>query len=134
MTQTFFIQRSPAWKWLLVPFGATRDSSVVTLENDSIDLRFGYFHEVIHLNDLEQADFVAEKVPWYRYSIGWRSNFQGKVGLIGDSKNVVRLKLKQRRWVSLMGVPVPCDEVSISMEAPQAFLHAVDVQKGAGHV
>lgn len=117
----FQIERTPTWRWLLSAFGATADRSYVDVREGEVEIRFGFFHQTIPLAELRAASVAMRQVPWYAYSIGWRTNLRGAVGLIGAAKNVVKLELTRSRRV-FIGLPVECRELYLSMEAPDAFV------------
>jgi hypothetical protein len=123
----FQIDRTPTWSWLLAALGATKDLSFVEVRDREVEVRFGSFHETIPLSELRAASVAMRTVPWYRYGIGWRSNLNGKVGLIGAARNVVKLELSRSRRVDI-GLPlmkVECRELYVSMEEPDAFVAAL---------
>lgn len=121
----FEIARTPTWRWLLAALGATASRSFVEVAEDGVDVRFGSFHQHIPYSELKSASVAMREVPWYRYSIGWRTNLRGGVGLIGAARDIVKLELTRPRRVSLAGLPVSCRELYISMEAPDAFVAAL---------
>ncbi len=123
-TREFNIKRSKAFRWLLVLFSATEARSKVRIEAEHLDVHFGPFHERIAFNDI----LTVEQVPleWWQYSIGWRVNLKGGVGLIGDAANVVRLTLAVPFRARLVpGTRVWCRALSISLEEPERFVAAV---------
>lgn len=120
----FQIDRTPAWRWLLALFGATEARSYVDVREREVEVRFGFFHQTIPLTDIRAAEVAMRKVPWYAYSIGWRTNLMGAVGLIGAARNVVKLSLAKSRRV-FIGLPVECRELYVSMEQPDALVAAL---------
>ena len=129
---TYTISRSPFWRWLLALFGATGERSQVRLHPDALDVQFGPFHERIALGELTQVAVAHRRLPWWRYSLGWRTNLVGTVALMGAPENVVRLSLARSRLVRLFpGVRVPCRELLISLEEPDAFVAAVEARLAA---
>lgn len=75
------------------------------------------------MGDIEDA-ILIERPPWYRYSVGWRSDLSGGIGLIGSYKNLVEIRFRRRRWVWML-LPFPCKRLVVSLEEPQAFLDAL---------
>jgi hypothetical protein len=129
---TYTISRSPFWRWLLALFGATEGRSQVRLHPDALDVQCGPFHERIALGDLEEVAVAHRQLPWWRYSLGWRTDLLGRVALVGAPANLVRLTLASRRWVRLFpGVRVPCRELLVSLEAPDDFVRAVEARRRA---
>ncbi|MEW6430796.1 MAG: hypothetical protein AB1730_04745 [Myxococcota bacterium] len=120
----FQIDRTPTWRWLLALLGATEARSFVDVREREVEVRFGFFHQTIPLAEIRGAEVAMRRVPWYAYSIGWRTNFAGAVGLIGAARNVVKLSLGRSRRVFL-GLPVECRELYVSMENPDAFVAAL---------
>jgi hypothetical protein len=129
---TYTISRSPSWRWLLGLLGATQDRSQVRLDGDALDVWFGPFHERIALGELTGVAVAHRRLPWWKYSLGWRSNLVGTVALLGTPANVVRLSLARSRMVRLFpGVRVPCKALLISLEAPDDFVAAVEARRAA---
>lgn len=120
----FQISRTPTWAWLLSVFGATKANSVVTVEQDTLDVHFGFFHHRLPLTNLKSAGVVARKLPWYRYSLGWRTDFQGRIALMGEAANVVELQFSTpfEARVAPLTPMIRCHTLLISMEAPDAFV------------
>lgn len=121
----FEIARSPVWRWLLAGLGATERRSVVEVDDEAVDVTFGFFHQRIPFSELKGASVAMRTVPWYLYGIGWRTNLAGGVGLIGAARDIVKLELAKPRRVSIAGLPVTCRELYISMQEPDAFVAAL---------
>jgi hypothetical protein len=129
----FNISRTPAWRWLLALFGATSSHSQVRIEEDALDVEFGPFHHRIALADVARVSVAYRKLSWWQYSIGWRTNFAGTVGLLGEAANVVQVSLLKPFKARLFpGISVTCRELFISMEAPDAFVSAVGTRLARG--
>lgn len=131
----FAIRRDAVWRPLLALFGATGGRSFVALQDDVVGLRFGW---TLHLrfgwlfDERVPLDEVVEAVPapWPLLGgIGWRTDFAGKVALVGSRRGVVRLRLRERRRVRL-GLKVPCDVLYVSLEQPMAFLEELARDRG----
>jgi hypothetical protein len=123
MSHTFFMQRTRWFSWISVLFTATRDRSRIHITRLGLDIRFGWFHQFVTFGDLETVEFEG-KLPWYAAQAGWRCNWFGRIWLLGDTQNIVRLNLKKRRWVNF-GLPVLCNALSISLEEPYQFINAL---------
>lgn len=122
----FTISRAPAWRWLLSLFGATERHSSVHLDDEALDVEFGPFHHRIPLAEVQKVTLSHRTLPWWQYSIGWRTNFGGRVALLGEAANVVQVSLRRPFKARLFpGVHVNCQELFMSMEAPDAFVSAV---------
>jgi len=115
---------SRCWRPLLLLFGGTKGRSYLEIDSEALTARFGWlFHYRFPLGDIEDATLV-ERPPWYFYSIGWRSDLAGAIGLIGAYKNLVKIHFRRRRWVWML-LPLPCKRLVASLEDPQAFLDAL---------
>jgi len=126
----FQIDRTPTWSWLLSMFGATKDQSYVDVREGEVEVRFGFFRQVIPLSEIRAASVAARTLPWYQYSIGWRTNLAGRVALVGAARNLVKLELNHPRPMNI-GIPVRCRELFVSMEAPDAFVAALQPRLAA---
>jgi hypothetical protein len=112
------------WRPLLLLFGGTRGRSYLEIGSEALTARFGWaFHYRFPLGDIEAATLIG-RPPWYLYSIGWRSDLRGGIGLIGAYKNLVEIRFRRRRWVWML-LPLPCKRLVASLEEPQAFLDAL---------
>ena len=115
---------SRLWRPLLLLFGGTRGRSYLEIDSETLTARFGWvFQYRFPLGDIEDATLVR-RLPWYSYSVGWRSDLHGGIGLIGAYKNLVEIRFRRRRWVWML-LPLPCKRVVASLEEPQAFLGAL---------
>ena len=120
----FPLLRSRLWRPLLLLFGGTRGRSYLEIDSEALTARFGWpFHYRFPLGEIEDATLV-ERPPWYSYSIGWRSDLVGGIGLIGSYRNLVKIRFRRRRWVWML-LPLPCKRLVASLEEPQAFLDAL---------
>jgi len=119
----FAIRRSPFWRPLLVPLGATEAGSYVEVTAETIHVRFGaLFDEVIPRSEVEAAALFD--YPWYG-GIGWRMNFRGSIGLIGAQAGVVRLDLRDPRKMKFGPFSMNFQTLYVSLEEPDTFLAAV---------
>lgn len=124
--KTFAIARSPRFAWLLALFGATADRAQVRLHPDSLDVEFGPFHERLPLSEVVGVEVAYREVPWWRRSLGWRTDLVGTVALVGRSANLVRLTLEPARRVRVFPWAwARCRELLVSLEEPDAFVAAV---------
>ena len=120
----FPLLRSRLWRPLLLLFGGTRSRSYLEIDSESLTARFGWaFRYRLPLGDIEDATLVR-RLPWHSYSVGWRSDLRGGIGLIGAYKNLVEIRFRRRRWVWML-LPLPCKRLVASLEEPQAFLDAL---------
>jgi hypothetical protein len=122
VAQRFPIRRSLIWRPLLILFGGSRARSFVAIEDRALHLRFGWlFDETVPIAEVVEA----VPAPWPLLGgIGWRTDLAGRVGLIGSTEGVVRLRLSPRRPVR---VPfrAPCELLFVSLEQPLVFLEAL---------
>jgi hypothetical protein len=120
----FPLLRSRLWRPLLLLFGGTRGRSYLEIDSEMLTARFGWVSRYrFPLGDIEDAT-LARRLPWYSYSVGWRSDLHGGIGLIGAYKNLVEIRFRRRRWVWML-LPLPCKRLVASLEEPQAFLDAL---------
>jgi hypothetical protein len=124
-TMKYQMAKAKVWWPLLAALGATERRSYVAIDGDALEARFGLFRRRIPLSEISASSLAMKKVPWYRYSIGWRTDFVRRVALLSAARNVVGLKLKRARWTWLLGFPVRMGELFISMEDPEGFLKAL---------
>lgn len=121
----FSMAKAGVWKPLLVLLGATDGNSYLELDGDAVVARFGLFTRRFPLGEVTQGRLVARQLPWYRSSIGWRSDLVRRVALLSSTRNVVGLTLREAKWGWMMGVPVRLGELFVSLEDPDAFLAAL---------
>ncbi len=120
----FQISRAGPFRWLLSAFSATEARSFIAVEPDALDIRFGFFHQRVARREVKAVRVEYREVPWYRLGIGWRTNFAGRVGLIGSPKNLVLIELSRPRRM-FIGVSVVAKELLVSLDAPDQFVAAV---------
>lgn len=122
MSTRFAMRRDWFWQPALIPFGATASRSYAEIGDDSLDVRFGFlFYQRIPLAEIEHA----EPIDWdVLAGIGWRTNLVDRIGLIGSTKGVVRLRLRAPRRMT-MPFPVACRALSISLADRDGFLSAL---------
>ena len=118
----FQIARAPWLRPVLAVLGATEAGSFIDVEFDAIDIRFGFFHQRIARRELGSVSVIG-RAPWYA-GLGWRTNLNGRVGLIGARVDLVRIELTSSRWM-FVGVPVRAHELVVCVEHPAQFIEAV---------
>jgi hypothetical protein len=116
---SYQIAISSFFKPVLLPMGATRESSFVELEESALHVRFGFlFDQRIALSEIQSA----EPIDWpVLAGIGWRTNFRGTIGLIGTTKGVVRIRLKEPRRIFFLLMPLKLRDLCVSLEEPRRF-------------
>jgi hypothetical protein len=121
-----FEMAAGSWWWLLALFGATKRSSFLGIEEGELEVRFGpLFDQTYRFDEVSSVSLAARRVPWYRTSIGWRTNLVNAIGLISSPRNVVRIALKRPRLTWLVGIPVRMRDLYVSLEEPDRFLDAM---------
>lgn len=104
----------------MIPFGVSRRRAFVQVQDGNLHVSFGpMFDEGIPLDNIE----AVERSRWPRWAgVGPRTDFRGRVGLIGSYSNTVKLTLKEPMSVRLFLVPVTCRKLYLSLEDPDAFI------------
>jgi hypothetical protein len=122
----YAMRLDPIWRPLLLIGGAHAANSYAEIEGDAVRLRFGLlFDESVPLRDVVSA----ERSNWpFIYGIGWRTTFGRRIGLIGSQREVVKLRLRERRGMHLRPMPwaMRIDDIRISLEDADAFIAAVN--------
>ncbi len=119
----FTIARSPLARPILSLFSATEGRSFIDIDRDQLEIRFGFFHQVIARDQLRSVSLQPEP-RWYQRSIGWRWNLGSRIALLGATHNLVRLELTERRRM-FIGVWVRADEIIVSLEQPALFVESL---------
>ena len=107
----------------MIPFGVTRRRAFAQVQEGKLHIRFGpMFDERVPLDNIE----AAELSRWPRWiGVGPRTDFRGRVGLVGSYSNTVKLTLKKPVDVHLFVIPVSCRELYISLEDPDPFMREI---------
>ena len=108
---------------LMIPFGVTRRRAFAQLQDGVLHVRFGpMFDERIPLDNVQKA----EASKWPRWAgVGPRTDFRGRIGLVGSYSNAVKLTLKKPMDVHLFVLPVTCRQLYMSLEDPDRFVRDV---------
>jgi hypothetical protein len=119
------------WRPFLLLGGATPENSYAEIAEDELRLRFGLlFSQRVSISNVKSAK--TRSWPFWG-GIGWR--FWGEqLGLLGSTRNVVEISLRERIRVSLGILPWPFSigRVAISLEDPQAFIDDVLASQAVG--
>ncbi len=111
--------------WVLRPlyalFGGVGRWSYAEIDGDGVFVRFGFFKARVPFENI--ASVEAFRLPWWAISLGWRTDLRHRIGLLGAMSGVVKLKLARPQGMSLFAW-VPCDELYVSLEDPEAFVRA----------
>src|SRR5688572_22222105 len=121
-SRRFAIRRSPFWRPLLVLFGATASRSYVLVEEDFVEVRFGFFHRRF-ARDRIVAVRQTEARWWY--GVGWHTDLVHSLILNGSLKGMVELEVRPPELVWLLFIPVRCSRLQVSLEDPEGFVRAV---------
>jgi len=108
---------------LMIPFGVTRRRAFAQVQDGKLHVCFGpMFDERIPLDNIE----AAEVSRWPRWAgVGPRTDFRGRIGLVGSYSNTVKLTLKKPVDVHLFVLPVTCHKLYLSLEDPDAFAQEI---------
>jgi hypothetical protein len=121
----YAMRLDPIWRPLLLIGGAHAANSYAQIAGGSVRFRFGaLFDETVPLRDIQSA----ERTSWpLIFGIGWRTSFGRLVGLIGSQRDVVQVRLRDRREMHLRILPwaMRIDDLRISIEDPDGFIEAL---------
>jgi hypothetical protein len=118
----FAIRRDPWWIPLLVLMGATREQSYVSVDDQWLYVRFGFFSQRFARARVAGARSTAGH---WLYGIGWHTDFVRSLILNGSLAGLVEIRLEPPKHLWLLLVPVRCSHLYISLEDPDAFLRAL---------
>jgi len=104
----------------MIPFGVTRRRAFAQTQDGVLRIRFGpMFDERIPLDNIHKV----EASEWPRWTgVGPRTDFRGRIGLVGSYSNTVKLTLKKPMDVHLFVLPVTCRHLYLSVEDPERFI------------
>jgi len=122
--QTFQMRLDDLWRAVLPLIGVRRGTAFVELDNEALNLRFGWLRERIGLDAI--ASLERMKWPWI-YGVGLRIAPRRTLGLIGSTQEVVAIKLKEPRLFRLP-FKMKVETLALSMEGHQAFIAAVQAR------
>jgi hypothetical protein len=115
-----FAIRRAAWvRPLLVLFGGTAERSFIDVAPDRVLVRFGWTELTIPRAAIHSVEPV--RYPLWG-GIGWRWNFGRTIGLVGATAPVVRFRLDRPVPTRLLGIPIRCDDLYVSVEDPTGLL------------
>jgi hypothetical protein len=93
----FAIRRDTLIKPLLLLFGGTASGSFVELGAADLRLRFGpMFDRPFSLDDVESVGL--SRWPFWG-GLGWRTDFHGRIALVGSFHGVVEIQLREKRRI-----------------------------------
>ena len=101
-------------RYVLLLWGVREGHRQVTLTNDHIEVRFGWFGATIPVADIERWD-ITGPYRWYR-AIGVRHTvFSQDISFCGDASGAIRLWLRTPRRISFVR---SVTEVYLGLEDP----------------
>jgi hypothetical protein len=87
-------------RFLLLPLGVREGHRQVTLLDDRLEIRFGWFGATIRVADIERWD-ITGPYRWYR-AIGLRHTlFSQDISFCGDASGAIRLWLRTPRRIAM---------------------------------
>lgn len=122
MSQTFAIARDWAWRLPLMIIGATDGQSVVRLDDDAADIRFGIARVRVPYADIREVR-PRDWSWWLGYGI--RIAGDKTLGLVGSSRGVVQIALKAPTVEGVLFMRRPRN-IAVSLEDPTGFLAAIE--------
>ncbi len=116
----FQIARDAPFQPLLSLFSATEARSFVNVEADEVEIRFGFTHQRIQRTEIRSVSLAPRK-GLFGWGIGWRTNLNGTVALVGSPNNLVKLELTLPRKI-FVGISVTAKHIVLSLEKPAEFI------------
>ena len=110
------------WRPLLALLGATPRRCYVALDGDRVRIRFGIFRFDVERRCIVRARRVRGKWFW---GIGIHGNLVNTLVVNGSLASLVELRLAPPQTFWLLGLPMRCTRLAISLEQPDTFLHAL---------
>lgn len=120
--ESFPILRDPLWRLPLLIIAATASRSIVTVDDDTIDLQFGIARVTIPIANVAS---VAQREWSWILGIGIRIASDKTLGLIGSTRGVVQIALRERTVDGLLFLRRPRN-VAVSLEDPWGFIEAIE--------
>lgn len=115
----FAIRTYPVLKPLFWPFGAFGSNSYVQLVGDRLRVRYGpLFNHQFNVRDV--GDVTPCQWPMLG-GLGWRTDFKGRIGLIGALEDVVCIRFKSTQRVKMLWRQ-DCDQLYVSLAEPDRFI------------
>ena len=111
----FAIKRSPWWRPLLGLFGAAAARAHLEVDRERLVARFGWYR--LELPRAQVATVEPARWPWWQ-GIGWRSDLRGRLGVIGATSPVLRIRLASPHPTQLPGIPFRLRELYVSVDDP----------------
>jgi hypothetical protein len=126
--QRFAIRRDGWVRPVLWLFGATTSQSYLEVGPEALRAHYGWvFDKRFAYPEIEGV--TTGRWPWWG-GLGWRSNLVGRLGLIGSYSGIVDIRLRRRRWLWFVVLPLSCKQLSVSLQDPQGFITALEERLG----
>lgn len=118
----FPIARSAVWRLPLMLIGATAARSTVSLEDEVIDVVFGFAHVRIPYANVR----AVSRRTWNMWlGIGIRIAGDKTLGLVGSTAGVVQVALREPNVDGVMFMRHPRN-IAVSLEDADGFIRAVE--------
>ena len=120
-TKRYYFHLAPLMKPILLPFGATRERSWAEISDEGLRVQFGHlFDQAFPRGQIESA----ERSSWFwLYGLGVRLGTGGRIGVIGSTENVVRVRFREPQFIhAVFGLHVKGKELYLALEEPDAFV------------
>ena len=124
MATRFPIRRNLWLRPLFSALGGFGSNSYIELDERYLRIRFGpLFDSSFSWDEIE----TVQPAGWHWFlGLGWRTDFRGRIGLVGSYQGMIEIGLRQRRRIRfiLPFLRLGCDRIVVSLEQPEAFMAA----------
>ncbi|MBL8740672.1 MAG: hypothetical protein JNK04_06255 [Myxococcales bacterium] len=120
--ETFRIARDFAWRLPLLIIGATEARSLVTLDDEAVDIQFGFTKVRIPYTNVRG---VSGRDWSWLLGIGIRIAGDKTLGLIGSTQGVVQIALREPMDRGGLILRHPRN-VAVSLDDPNTFMTALE--------
>lgn len=125
--ENYPIRLDDIWRALLPLIGVRKSTAFVELDNEALNIRFGWLRERIGLEELSSV----EPMKWpFLYGVGLRIAPKKTLGLIGSTQEVVAIKLRAPRQFRVP-FKLNVETLAISVESHEQFIEAVQARMEA---
>ncbi len=127
----YLFQMEPWMLPLLMPFGASQETSFVSIEGKQLHVKMGkLFDEYIDLETI--ADVAPGK--WHILGgLGHRVGLKQDMAVLASTKNVVQLHFKEPQALKALGpVYLKISDFYLSLQEPEAFIAALNLALDVG--
>lgn len=107
---------------LLAIFGVRSSRAYVSIEDDAVLVRFGFWEHRFPLAHVVGARRVRGNLLW---GIGWHADFRRRLIVNGSLAGLVELQLAPPEPFRLIGIPGRCTYLVLSVQDPAALLQAL---------